>query len=205
MWKRKALDDEDHIVTIWQCPECGHEIVRIRLYKELLESVVTSEDKKILDELISVGEEAFAPDFEFLFERVKKLFEHVKSGVLINEVRDDEAQLRTEPLLGSLIPFIYRAVYINTPDREVTIAVLADRLFGILDEDTRYYALLMEEVYGKNKGVMLVECTREQFLNLKFEIDNFFDWYRKNISRINKDVGSVLDRILSYLREKSSR
>lgn len=142
-----------------------------------------------------MGNKVFVPVAEEVLARIDELFSYIRSGILINTVEENNAQVATNPFLAAFIPYIVRAVYIDTPNREITVAAVKYPK-GLPDNFSEYYVLLHEELYGMRRNTLVAECTEEEFRIVVKKINEILGWYRDNRSNIEAVKLGVLKDLL---------
>jgi hypothetical protein len=135
----------------------------------------------------------FAPLAEDVIERIDALFEYLKSGILINEISDNEYNLSRDVLLAGIMPYVDRLVYIDTPNREVTIALLRYPQFAKRDE-AHYYVLFQEELAWSDPNTIIAACTEVQRAEILKKMISILEWYKENRGNIlEKKVETFLE------------
>lgn len=135
----------------------------------------------------------FAPLAEDVIERIDALFEYLKSGILINEISENDYTLSRDVLLAGVMPYVDRLVYIDTPNREVTIAILRYPQFAEKDK-AHYYVLFQEELTWQDPNTIIAACSESQYIEILKRIVDILDWYKKHRGEIlEKKVETFLD------------
>ncbi|HID09162.1 TPA: hypothetical protein EYP13_02945 [Candidatus Micrarchaeota archaeon] len=117
--------------------------------------------------------EYFTPGFHQVYLQVRRLFEYLKSGVLINRVSPDVTYLSGDPFLCQYVPYVRSGVYVDTPDREAVVAVLS-RVTGGRE---KHYLLFHEDCHGVNTSAVLLGCTAREAGHVERLVRDFLEWY----------------------------
>jgi len=141
----------------------------------------------------------FAPTFEQVVNIIRDLMDYLKSDILINRIQEDTVQLSSHPFLAILQPFVVRSIYIDTPNREITIATLSyPERYGA---DGDYYIVFVEDVVADDLNYVVAKCSRKQFEETNNILYEILKWYNDHRIDISLKKFSILGQIYALADE----